>query len=99
MRLRLIRLAGSFVLVAACGSAADEAATTEPPTPSTTSVPSTDAVAPSVAPTPGSTLATVDPGGAVPEILDVVAPVVGGGELDLAALAGRPLALWFWAPT
>lgn len=26
-------------------------------------------------------------------------PAVGGGEIDLGALAGTPVALWFWAPT
>jgi hypothetical protein len=34
----------------------------------------------------------------VPEILQVTAPVVGGGEIDLAAYGDRPLLLWFWAP-
>ena len=38
-----------------------------------------------------------DPG--VPAVLDVVAPAVGGGEVDLADYAGQDLALWFWAPT
>jgi hypothetical protein len=26
-------------------------------------------------------------------------PQVGGGTIDFAALAGQPVALWFWAPT
>jgi hypothetical protein len=38
-------------------------------------------------------------GDAEPAVLDVVAPAVGGGEIDLASYAGRELALWFWAPT
>lgn len=33
-----------------------------------------------------------------PEILQVTAPLIGGGELDLATLADRPLLLWFWSP-
>lgn len=31
-------------------------------------------------------------------ILDITAPLVGGGELDLGQYAGAPVALWFWAP-
>ena len=50
-----------------------------------------------------------DPGGAatmdtaldsaVPEALRFTAPLVGGGEFDGSAAAGRPVAFWFWAPT
>jgi hypothetical protein len=36
---------------------------------------------------------------AVPEALRFTAPLVGGGEFDGAAPAGRPVAFWFWAPT
>lgn len=36
--------------------------------------------------------------GAAPEILRFSAPLVGGGELDLAAFGDRPVLLWFWAP-
>lgn len=36
--------------------------------------------------------------GIVPEILDFEAPLVGGGTLNGAELAGAPVALWFWAP-
>lgn len=35
---------------------------------------------------------------AVPPILQLTAPLVGGGELDFASFAGRPVAFWFWAP-
>jgi len=35
---------------------------------------------------------------AEPTALDVTAPAVGGGEVDLGTYAGRDLALWFWAP-
>jgi hypothetical protein len=38
-------------------------------------------------------------GGAAPEILRFEAPLVGGGTLDGAALAGRSALIWFWAPT
>jgi hypothetical protein len=33
-----------------------------------------------------------------PEALRFTAPLVGGGEVDLAGYAGRPVLLWFWAP-
>lgn len=36
---------------------------------------------------------------AVPAALQFTAPLVGGGELDAAAYAGKPTVLWFWAPT
>lgn len=37
-------------------------------------------------------------GAAAPEILQVSAPLIGGGELDLATVADRPVLLWFWSP-
>jgi hypothetical protein len=37
-------------------------------------------------------------GAAVAAALDFEAPLVGGGRFDARAAAGRPLALWFWAP-
>lgn len=36
---------------------------------------------------------------AAPEILRFTSPLVGGGEIDAAALADRPTAFWFWSPT
>lgn len=42
------------------------------------------------------TEATAEP---VPDLLRLSAPLVGGGEVDLTEYAGRPLLLWFWAPT
>jgi len=63
---------------------------------------------PSVAssPTPGQGSAAGDgqDGGTtpepapIPEILDFEAPLVGGGTLAGAELAGAPVAVWFWAP-
>ena len=41
---------------------------------------------------------TPDPTAEAPEILQFSSPVVGGGELDLAAFGDRPVLLWFWAP-
>ena len=34
-----------------------------------------------------------------PEALRFTAPLVGGGELDVATLADKPTVFWFWAPT
>jgi hypothetical protein len=34
----------------------------------------------------------------VPEALRFSAPLIGGGEIDLAGFAGRPVLLWFWSP-
>lgn len=31
-------------------------------------------------------------------LLDIAAPLVGGGSLDLSTLGDRPVLLWFWAP-
>ena len=36
---------------------------------------------------------------AVPAALQFSAPLVGGGEFDGAAVAGKPTLFWFWAPT
>lgn len=45
------------------------------------------------------TSADAVPAGDVPEILRFTSPLVGGGELDAATLAGKPTAFWFWSPT
>ncbi len=34
-----------------------------------------------------------------PEALQLRAPLVGGGTVDLTSFAGTTVALWFWAPT
>jgi hypothetical protein len=39
-----------------------------------------------------------DPAVVVPAALDFTAPLITGGEIELGALAGRPVLLWFWAP-
>jgi hypothetical protein len=49
--------------------------------------------------TDGSSAAQGDGAATAPEVLRFSAPIVGGGELDGTALAGRPVAFWFWAPT
>jgi hypothetical protein len=47
-----------------------------------------------------NTANTAEPTGVlpVPDALQFSAPLVGGGEIELGALAGRPVLLWFWAP-
>jgi hypothetical protein len=34
----------------------------------------------------------------VPDILQFQASLVGGGDFDATALAGQPVAFWFWSP-
>jgi hypothetical protein len=55
---------------------------------------------PSAAPTTTNTPApSAGAGASVPQVLQLSAPRVGGGTVSLASYAGRPVALWFWAPT
>jgi hypothetical protein len=49
--------------------------------------------------TGGQAAPATSPSVGVPDIVNFTAPAVGGGEVDVAALAARPLAIWFWAPT
>ena len=82
-------------LLVACGGGSDPEA-----------VPATDAPAPVVATsgapadatTGGSTGGSTGASAAVPAALDFSAPLVGGGDIELGELAGRPVLLWFWAP-
>ena len=76
---------------------------TSPPDAPSTDAPSTDA--PSDAPATdapagidGDPIPT-DAAIVVPEALAFTAPLVGGGEFDGAAMAGKPTVFWFWAPT
>lgn len=60
---------------------------------------SSPAAAPA-APFAAATSATAVPGpSSVPESLALSAPRVGGGTVNLATYAGKPVVLWFWAPT
>ncbi len=68
------------------GSSTDESSTAEP----SGTEPADDE--------PATTEPSGDPIAEAPEILRISAPLVGGGELDLATVADRPLLLWFWAP-
>lgn len=81
------------VVLAACGPSAPE--TADAPSPADA------APAPDAASAPGA----VPSGAATPTVLAGAAPapfatvaLVGGGQLDGGDLAGRDLALWFWAP-
>ncbi len=55
--------------------------------------------APAATQAPAVADAPADSGGAAtPAALQFSAPLVGGGDIEAAALAGRPVLLWFWAP-
>lgn len=43
--------------------------------------------------------ATVASNGSAPAALQFSAPAVGGGAIDFTQFAGKPVVLWFWAPT
>jgi hypothetical protein len=46
-----------------------------------------------------TTPATAPGSSSVPDSLAFSAPRVGGGTVNLADYAGKPVLLWFWAPT
>ncbi|MGD9996309.1 MAG: hypothetical protein AB7L17_17390 [Ilumatobacteraceae bacterium] len=46
-----------------------------------------------------ATVATTGRADGIAAALQFQAPILGGGELDGASLAGRPVLMWFWAPT
>lgn len=89
---RLLPLSLAGVLLA-CGGASDPAAVdvgAAPTVPPTAAATESSAVAP-----PSTSGAAVTD---APEALQFSAPLVGGGQIELASLAGRPVLLWFWAP-
>lgn len=86
----------TLVVVASCGGSSTATTTTAPtvatvPQATTTAAPGDTA--------PGVTAQPATSAVPVPPVLEVTANLVGGGTIDLAAYAGRPLAVWFWAPT
>lgn len=98
----------AVLALAACGGGSPDTApldtpattagtTTSPAAPATTTAaPGTAPAAPGTAPAGDTTPA---PAPEVPPILQLSAPLVGGGELDVGAtFGGRPVAFWFWAP-
>ncbi len=90
-------------VLAGCGDDGAEspsAATAGAPVATTAAAAPTSTVAGDVA-APATTASAPQGGGAaaVPEALNFPASLVGGGEFDPAAYAGKPVAFWFWAPT
>jgi len=86
-------------LLVACGGGSGEPDAVDAPDVAA----STPASTPAPTATPGSpdstnTPAPDSPAAAVPEALQLNAPLIGGGEIELGAYAGRPVLLWFWAP-
>lgn len=99
-------LVAGGLLIAACSGGptnGDNAATPEPATETSpaTDVPATDLPATEVLATGpvADNTAPADDVVAAPAALQFTAPLVGGGELDAATLAGKPTLFWFWAPT
>jgi hypothetical protein len=60
--------------------------------------PGTTAAAPEPAPSSAGGAATTAAPAEAPEALRFTAPLVGGGTIDAASLAGTPVLFWFWAP-
>ena len=94
---------GIGLLVAACGgsgSGSDEPAATGELAP-IQPLDEDDTVGEPAAEPAGDATADPPAGDAVtvPAALQFSAPLVGGGELDAATLAGAPTVFWFWAPT
>lgn len=92
-RLLLVAAVALAVLVAACGATPEDEASRAP--------------APAAEPTPtderdgrADPQPSPDPpdAGVLAPGLDVTLPAVGGGQVVGAELAGRDVALWFWAP-
>jgi hypothetical protein len=50
---------------------------------------------PNASSTPGKGM---EPGAALPEVLEFEAPLLGGATLAGSELAGKDVAFWFWAP-
>lgn len=112
LRRTLPILAATVLVACGAGATPSDGASDVPaaPTASPSSAPPT--ASPNSAPPAEGTPATIatstdvtgDPtgdatsGAVVPAALQFSAPLVGGGEIELGALAGRPVLLWFWAP-
>ena len=93
-RLTLALAASAALGLSACGGSADTG--TDAAAPATTS---SEEEAPAADPSSGAPPpASSDGGGEVPEALAFTATTVGGESFDGASLAGRDVAIWFWAP-
>ena len=77
-------LAAGSLLIAACSGGSTDDGTASTPEPAT-DTPATEPAADDVVTAPAS--------------LQFTAPLVGGGAIDAATLAGKPTLFWFWAPT
>ncbi len=90
MKRAVLPLVAVGVLVSCGGADGTEAEPVE------TSMPAVSAAA---TPAPPSSPTQSPLGSAeIPEALKFAAPLVGGGDIELTTLAGRPVLLWFWAP-
>ena len=100
MKRRLLPLGLAGVLLACGGSdttTAEPVAATDAPAVNEAD----DAPLPTAAPTDPAAAAEAADGGVVaeaPTALQFSAPLLGGGDIEMASLAGRPVLLWFWAP-
>ncbi|MDA3031322.1 MAG: hypothetical protein O3B90_03235 [Actinomycetota bacterium] len=87
-------LAAGSLLIAACSGWSTDDGTASTPEPAT-DTPATD--------TPATDTPATEPAAddvvTAPASLQFTAPLVGGGEIDAATLAGKPTLFWFWAPT
>ncbi len=84
---------------AACGGSQAErviAPVSVPPGATVAPVESTPPASGEASPT--SPAAAGAPAPAVPQALNFTARQVGGGQIDPATYAGKPVAFWFWAP-
>jgi hypothetical protein len=90
------------ILVACGGSATPDAQTAATSQAAATSDATSDAPATTVGsqadPTAPAASAADEAPALVPEALQFTAPLLGGGDIELTTLAGRPVLLWFWAP-
>ena len=86
----LVTASLAALALTACAADGSGSLTAAPSTAATTSAVVTDATGsgPASSPAPAS----------VPDSLRFTATGVGGGSIDMAQYAGRPLVLWFWAP-
>jgi hypothetical protein len=99
----LASVIGAVALLAACGSVDPGAAGSAPPSAAapaaTTAAPATTAANPVGSASIATSTAPRPAPAGITAVLAFTAPVLGGGSLDGASLAGKPVAFWFWAPT
>src|SRR5687768_12981967 len=92
MRKFCTSLVAAALVLAACGTGADDPAGSAPPAPATapsTGTSSQDAT---------STTTATAPTAGVPALLRFTGTTLQGEAFDGAGLAGSPVVFWFWAP-